>query len=55
MPTLSQEDPPPSSDVFGSYPIPYPKREFLSDEDDNEKQENKQRERNNQQRERPNG
>ena len=41
----------PTSDVFGSYPIPYPKREFLSDEDgnDNDKQESKARERQNNQ------
>merc|ERR1719374_27130 len=42
-----KEDPPPSSDVFGSYPIPYPKREFLSDDDSEEKPDNKARERNN--------
>jgi len=46
-----KEDPLPTSDVFGSYPIPYPKREFLSDEDgnDNDKQESKARERQNNQ------
>ncbi|KAK3603353.1 hypothetical protein CHS0354_025958 [Potamilus streckersoni] len=29
-----QEDPKPSSDVFEGYPIPYPKREFLTDEEE---------------------
>lgn len=27
------EDPVPSSDVFAGYPIPYPKREFLTEDD----------------------
>lgn len=46
-----KEEPLPTSDVFGSYPIPYPKREFLSDDDgnDNDKQESKARERQNNQ------
>jgi len=55
-----KEDPLPTSDVFGSYPIPYPKREFLSDEDGNDdkqaKQEAKNRnDRNNQQQNRNSG
>ena len=29
-----KEEPLPSQDVFGSYPIPYPKREFLTEDDD---------------------
>lgn len=40
-----KEEPFPAPDVFGNFPIPYPKREFLS-EDDEEKQD-KSRDRNN--------
>jgi len=36
-----KEDPLPTSDVFGSYPIPYPKREFLSDEDGSDDKQNR--------------
>ncbi len=33
-----REDPLPSQDVFGNFPIPYPKRDFLTDDDgDNDK------------------
>merc|ERR1719481_2253558 len=39
-----KEEPFPAPDVFGNFPIPYPKREFLS-EDDEEKQD-KSRDRN---------
>ena len=39
-----KEEPFPTPDVFGNFPIPYPKREFLS-EDDEEKQD-KARDRN---------
>ena len=39
-----KEEPYPAPDVFGNFPIPYPKREFLS-EDDEEKQD-KSRDRN---------
>merc|ERR1712025_293635 len=39
-----KEEPFPAPDVFGNFPIPYPKREFLS-EDDEEKQD-KARDRN---------
>merc|ERR1711962_901099 len=39
-----KEEPSPAPDVFGNFPIPYPKREFLS-EDDEEKQD-KSRDRN---------
>ncbi|ESO87234.1 hypothetical protein LOTGIDRAFT_210630 [Lottia gigantea] len=35
------EDPPPNQDVFEGYPIPYPKREFISDDDNEDKSENK--------------
>ena len=41
-----KEEPFPTPDVFGNFPIPYPKREFLS-EDDEEKQD-KARERSSQ-------
>jgi cyclin-dependent kinase 8/11 len=37
------EDPLPTQDVFAGCPIPYPKREFLTDDDQEEKAENKQR------------
>ena len=29
-----KEEPLPTQDVFGSYPVPYPKREFLAEDDD---------------------
>ena len=29
-----REEPLPTQDVFGSYPVPYPKREFLTEDDD---------------------
>ncbi|XP_065583478.1 cyclin-dependent kinase 8-like isoform X2 [Artemia franciscana] len=32
-----QEDPLPTSDVFAGHPIPYPKREFLTDDDQEDK------------------
>lgn len=32
-----QEDPLPTQDVFSGFPIPYPKREFLTDEDQEDK------------------
>ncbi|RWS04516.1 mitogen-activated protein kinase ERK-A-like protein, partial [Dinothrombium tinctorium] len=32
-----QEEPLPTVDVFASYPIPYPKREFLTDDDNEDK------------------
>lgn len=35
------EDPVPTADVFAGCPIPYPKREFLTDDDQEEKAENK--------------
>merc|ERR1740128_439158 len=34
-----QEDPLPTADVFAGCPIPYPKREFLSDEEQDDKSE----------------
>ena len=40
------EDPAPSSDVFNGMPIPYPKREFLTDDDQEEK--NQQQDKNQQ-------
>jgi cyclin-dependent kinase 8/11 len=36
-----QEDPLPTQDVFAGCQIPYPKREFLTDEDQDEKSDNK--------------
>merc|ERR1712083_775733 len=38
-----QEEPLPTQDVFGTYPIPYPKREFLTDDDNEDKNDSKQR------------
>ncbi|KAK7869752.1 hypothetical protein R5R35_004748 [Gryllus longicercus] len=38
-----QEDPLPTQDVFAGCAIPYPKREFLTDDDNEDKSENKQR------------
>ncbi|KAK6170698.1 hypothetical protein SNE40_019023 [Patella caerulea] len=35
------EDPVPSQDVFEGLPIPYPKREFISDDDNEDKSDNK--------------
>ena len=29
-----KEEPLPTQDVFGSYPVPYPNREFLTEDDD---------------------
>lgn len=40
------EDPPPTSDVFAGYAIPYPKREFLTEDD---QEDNKSDKRQNQQ------
>lgn len=37
------EDPQPSTDVFAGFAIPYPKREFLTEDDQEEKADNKQR------------
>ncbi|XP_066943359.1 cyclin-dependent kinase 8 isoform X2 [Macrobrachium rosenbergii] len=37
------EDPVPTQDVFAGGPIPYPKREFLSDEEQDDKSENKKK------------
>ena len=36
-----REDPVPTQDVFGTYPIPYPKREFLTDDDNEDKNDSK--------------
>lgn len=45
-----QEDPLPTQDVFAGCPIPYPKREFLTDEDqDDNKADNKRPSQNQQQ------
>ena len=45
-----QEDPLPTQDVFAGCPIPYPKREFLTDEDqDDNKSDNKRASQNQQQ------
>jgi len=41
-----KEEPLPAQDVFGNYPIPYPKRDFLSEDDADDKQDNKVRDRN---------
>lgn len=38
-----QEDPVPTSDVFAGFAIPYPKREFLTEDDQEDKSDNKQR------------
>lgn len=38
-----REEPLPTPDVFGTYPIPYPKREFLTDDDNEDKNDSKQR------------
>ena len=38
-----REEPLPTQDVFGTYPIPYPKREFLTDDDNEDKNDSKQR------------
>ncbi|XP_046423880.1 cyclin-dependent kinase 8 isoform X1 [Neodiprion pinetum] len=38
-----QEEPLPTQDIFAGCPIPYPKREFLTDDDTEEKSENKAR------------
>lgn len=46
MPTLS------SQDVFAGCPIPYPKREFLTDDDQEDKSDSKARQ--NQQQQQPN-
>lgn len=37
------EDPLPTQDVFAGCAIPYPKREFLTEDDQEEKNDNKQR------------
>lgn len=37
-----QEDPTPTSDVFAGCPIPYPKREFLTDDDQDDKDKRQQ-------------
>lgn len=37
------EDPLPSGDVFAGFAIPYPKREFLTEDDQEEKTDTKQR------------
>ncbi|KAK0181611.1 hypothetical protein PV327_003882 [Microctonus hyperodae] len=47
-----QEEPLPTQDIFAGCPIPYPKREFLTDDDSEEKTENKARQ--NQQQAQPN-
>merc|ERR1711878_32098 len=36
-----REEPLPTQDVFGTYPIPYPKREFLTDDDNEDKNDSK--------------
>ena len=38
-----REEPLPTQDVFGTYPIPYPKREFLTDDDNEDKSDSKSR------------
>jgi len=38
-----QEEPQPTQDVFAGGPIPYPKREFLSDEEQDDKSDNKKK------------
>lgn len=37
------EDPMPTTDVFAGFAIPYPKREFLTEDDQEEKSDSKQR------------
>lgn len=37
------EEPVPTSDVFAGFAIPYPKREFLTEDDQEDKSDNKQR------------
>jgi len=41
-----KEEPLHTSDVFGNFPIPYPKRDFLSEDDAEDKPDNKVRDRN---------
>lgn len=41
------DDPTPTADVFAGYPIPYPKREFLTDDEQEEKQVEKRENGNN--------
>ena len=41
------EEPTPTTDVFAGFPIPYPKREFLTDDDQEEKQVEKRENGNN--------
>ena len=36
-----REEPQPTPDVFGNYQIPYPKREFLTDDDNEDKNDSK--------------
>ncbi len=36
-----REDPLPTQDVFGNFQIPYPKREFLTDDDNEDKNDSK--------------
>ncbi len=36
-----KEEPLPTPDVFGNFPIPYPKREFLTDDDNDDKTDSK--------------
>ena len=36
-----REEPQPTPDVFGNYTIPYPKREFLTDDDNEDKNDSK--------------
>ncbi len=36
-----REEPLPTQDVFGNFPIPYPKREFLTDDDNDDKNDSK--------------
>lgn len=38
-----REEPLPTQDVFGNFPIPYPKREFLTDDDNEDKNDSKLR------------
>eukprot|EP00096_Caligus_rogercresseyi_P009614 TRINITY_DN3288_c0_g1_i3.p1 TRINITY_DN3288_c0_g1~~TRINITY_DN3288_c0_g1_i3.p1 ORF type:complete len:166 (-),score=65.29 TRINITY_DN3288_c0_g1_i3:428-925(-) len=38
-----REEPLPTQDVFGTFPIPYPKREFLTDDDNEDKSDSKNR------------
>lgn len=48
------EDPLPSLDVFAGFAIPYPKREFLTEDDQEEKNDNKQRQNQQQQQQQQN-